>query len=99
MRPEKRPLPELYDEEARRDLGDRLGKVEGQIRGIGRMIEGQKPAKEVLQQLASVRSAVKGVTKAVLRAYLENRAAEAVTSGDQDAIDELLETLVKFVKE
>jgi DNA-binding FrmR family transcriptional regulator len=99
MPPAKRRPPELYDEEARRDLCLRLGKVEGQLRGIGRMIIGQKPAGEVLQQLASVRSAVKGVTKAVLRAYLEKRGAEAIACGDRTALDDLLETLVKFVKE
>lgn len=67
---------DLYTEDARRDLHERLGKVEGQLRGVGRMIDGQRTAVGVLQQLASIRSAVKGVTKAVLRAYVEKCAAD-----------------------
>lgn len=89
----------LFDEEARRDLQDRLGKIEGQVRGVGRMIDGQRPTQEVLQQLASIRSAVKGLTKAVMRNYLERRAVDVIRSADPEAIDEMLETLTKFVKE
>ena len=63
------------------------------------MIDGQRPAAEVLQQLASIRSAVKGITKAVMRSYIERCAADAVKSDDPEAIDGMLETLIKFVKE
>lgn len=89
----------LFDETTRSSIHDRLGKVEGQLRGIGRMIDGQRPAAEVLQQLASIRSAVKGITKAVMKAYIEKSGAEVLKSRDPDAIDEMLETLIKFVKE
>ena len=89
----------LFDETARTSIHERLGKVEGQLRGIGRMIEGQRPAAEVLQQLASIRSAVKGITKVVMKAYIEKSGAEVLKSRDPDAIDEMLETLIKFVKE
>jgi CsoR family transcriptional regulator, copper-sensing transcriptional repressor len=95
---DKSRLP-LYEDEARQDLQDRLGKIEGQVRGVGRMIEGQRPTQEVLQQLASIRSAVKGLTKAVMRNYLEKCAVQVVGSGDSEAIEEMLETLTKFVKE
>lgn len=89
----------LFDETTRTSIHDRLSKVEGQLRGIGRMIEGQRPAAEVLQQLASIRSAVKGITKAVMKAYIEKSGAEVLKSRDPNAIDEMLETLIKFVKE
>ncbi len=93
------PQPTLYDEATRRELHERLGKVEGQLRGVGRMLDGQRPAAEVLQQLASIRSAVKGITKGVVRAYLERCAAAAVRDGDAEAVEEMLDTLIKFVKE
>lgn len=88
----------LYDDATRQQLHDRLGKVEGQLRGIGRMIDNQRPAEEVLQQLASIRSAVKSITKAVMRTYIVGCAAEAARSGD-GALDAMLEMLLKFVKE
>ncbi len=91
--------PPLYDDGTRREFQDRLGKLEGQLRGVGRMFEGQRPTQEVLQQLASIRSAVKGLTKAVMRNYLEKRAVDLIRSDDPAAIEEMLETLTKFVKE
>lgn len=89
----------FYDETTRQVLHDRLGKVEGQLRGVGGMLDDQRPAGEVLQQLASIRSAVKGITKGVVRVYLERSAFTTVRSGDADAIEEMLDTLIKFVKE
>lgn len=99
MKPSSALPPTLYDDDARRDLHERLNKVEGQLKGVGRMIDGQRPAGEVLQQLASIRSAVKGITKGVVRAYLERCAAAAVRAGDAEAVEEMLDTLIKFVKE
>jgi DNA-binding FrmR family transcriptional regulator len=96
--PEKTTRP-LYDDEAIQQLRERLSRIEGQVRGVGRMLDNQRPTQEVLQQLASIRSAVKGLTKAVMRNYLERCGADAVRSGDSAAIDEMLETLTKFVKE
>ena len=63
------------------------------------MLDDQRPASEVLQQLASIRSAVKGITKGVVRAYLDRSAADVLRSRDADAIEAMLDTLIKFVKE
>jgi DNA-binding FrmR family transcriptional regulator len=91
--------PLLYEDQVRRELHDRLNRIEGQVRGVGRMIDTQRPVREVLQQLASIRAAVKGLTKGVLRNYLERSATDALKSGDPAVYDELIETLTKFVKE
>jgi len=91
--------PLLYDDQVRRELHDRLGRIEGQVRGVARMLDAQRSVREVLQQLASIRAAVKGLTKGVLRNYLERSAIDALKSGDPAVYDELIETLTKFVKE
>jgi DNA-binding FrmR family transcriptional regulator len=97
MTSDREPL--LYNNSVRRQLHDRLGRIEGQVRGVGRMLDSQRPVREVLQQLASIRSAIKGLTKGVLRNYLERSAAETLKSGDPAVYEELIETLTKFVKE
>ena len=61
----------IYEEELQRDLQARLSKIEGQVRGVARMLEGQRLCIDVLQQLASIQAALRGVTKTVLRNYLE----------------------------
>lgn len=95
--PDKTSLP-IYAEELNRDLLDRLLRVEGQVRGVAKMVENQRPCLEVLQQLASVQAALKGVTKSVLRNYLERCATDAIRSGDGGVYDELMDAIVKFMK-
>lgn len=94
---DKIKLP-IYEEELQADLRDRLSKIEGQVRGVAKMLEGQRLCIEVLQQLASVQAALKGVTKTVLRNYLERCATDAIRSGDSAVYDELMDAIYKFVK-
>jgi DNA-binding FrmR family transcriptional regulator len=93
----KSSLP-LYEEELQKDLQDRLSRIEGQVRGVARMLEGQRFCLDVLQQLASIQAALRGVTKTVLRNYLERCATDAIRSGDTAVYDELMEAIYKFVK-
>ena len=88
----------IYDDELQGNLLSRLSRVEGQVRGVAKMVEGQRPCLELLQQLASVQAALKGVTKTVLRNYLERCATDAIRSGETAVYDELMEAIYKFVK-
>lgn len=88
----------IYADELNKDLLDRLSRIEGQVRGVAKMVEGQRKCLEVLQQLASVQAAMKGVTKSVLRNYLERCATDAIRSDDNTVYDELMEAIYKFVK-
>ena len=88
----------IYGEETQANLQKRLTRVEGQVRGVARMLEQQRPCIEVLQQLASVQAALKGVTKSVLRNYLERCATDAIRSGDDGVYDELMDAIFKFAK-
>ncbi|MEX2171194.1 MAG: metal-sensitive transcriptional regulator [Pirellulales bacterium] len=95
--PAKTPLP-IYADECSKDLKLRLSRIEGQVRGVVRMLDDQRPCPEVLQQLASVQAALRGVTKSVLRNYLEKCATDAIKKGETGVYDELMETIYKFVK-
>lgn len=88
----------IYADACREDMLQRLNRVEGQIRGIAKMLDEQRPCTEVLQQLASVQGALKRVTKGVLRNYLEKCATDAIRSGEPGIYDDLMEAIYKFVK-
>ena len=88
----------LYPDERQAKMQSRLSRIEGQVRGVARMLEEQRTCIDVLQQLASVQAALKGVTKDVLRNYLERCATEAIKSGDTDIYDKLMEAIYKFAK-
>lgn len=94
----RKTLLPIYAEEVQRGVQDRLSRIEGQVRGVARMVESQRPCAEVLAQLASIEAALRGVSKTVLRNYLENCATDAIRSGDTTIYDELVETLFRFMK-
>lgn len=93
----KLTLP-MYADEVQRGIQDRLSRIEGQVRGVSRMVEGQRPCIEVLNQLASIQAALQGVSKSIVRNYFERCAAEAIRSGDTAIYDEMVETISKFIK-
>jgi DNA-binding FrmR family transcriptional regulator len=88
----------IYADECREDMLQRLNRVEGQVRGIAKMLDEQRPCAEVLQQLASVQGALKRVTRSVLRNYLEKCATDAIKSGEPGIYDDLMEAIYKFVR-
>ena len=97
---EKHPttgLP-LYSDTRQDKLVGRLNRAEGQVRAINRMVQEQRPCPEVLQQLASVQSALRGVAVEVLRNYLEHCASDAIRSGDTSVYDEMMQTIQRFAK-
>ena len=77
----------LTDSSAKTDLLRRVRRIEGQARGIARMIEEDRDCSEVLQQLAAVRSAAHQATVVLVRAY----AAECATSNG--SLQEIADTL------
>ena len=75
----------------------RLNRVEGQVRGIARMVEEDRYCIDVLTQISAVRSALDAVALQLLRDHAHGCVRNAVRSGQGDAaIDELLMVVEKF---
>lgn len=62
----------IQSEEPKRLLKNRINRLEGQLRGISRMIEDEKTCSEVLQQLAAARSALQGTIDVYLEEMVNN---------------------------
>jgi DNA-binding FrmR family transcriptional regulator len=85
----------IYDRELEATRA-RLSRIEGQVRGVSRMLGDQQSCLKVLQQLASVQAALRGVTKTVLRNCLERCAGGKC--GDPCNLEELMDVIYKFAK-
>jgi DNA-binding FrmR family transcriptional regulator len=89
-----------FDSDLKQDISDRLKRIEGQVRGLDRMVQANESCPKVLNQLAAVQAALRSVSTMVLRNYLENCVTAAIASGDgqrKDAVlDELMDVLKKF---
>ena len=74
------PVP--LSDARRGELLPRLRRIEGQVRGIQKMVEEGRYCVEILQQVSATVQALNSVSKRVLRNYLETCATEALRSGD-----------------
>ncbi len=78
-------------------LTKRLNRIEGQIRGIGRMIDDDRYCVDILTQVSAVQSALDALARKLLEHHLHGCVSHAVTSGDgAHAIDEALAVIRKF---
>ncbi|GAC1450250.1 MAG: metal-sensitive transcriptional regulator [Isosphaeraceae bacterium] len=99
----KPSLEVIYiDNDLKEDLSARLKRIEGQARGLDKMVRAGEPCPKVLIQTAATMAALRSVSTIVLRNYLEKCVADAFASGDahrKDAVlDELMDVLKKFGK-
>jgi DNA-binding FrmR family transcriptional regulator len=90
----------LFSDDLKRNLLERLKKVEGQVRGVQRMLDEDQPCHQVLNQLAATATALHGVSTLVLRNYLERCVSDSIESGDsrrkRAALDDLMEVFKRF---
>ena len=75
---------------------NRLRRIEGQVRGLQRMVEEERYCADILTQVASVQEALRAVGKELLRNHLRHCATQAIRRGGADAdamYDELLDLI------
>lgn len=81
------------------DCDDRLKRIEGQVRGIARMIDEDRYCIDVLIQIRAVRAALRGVEDAVLKDHVAHCVEGAIASGDgaeqRRKVQELLTVLTQ----
>jgi DNA-binding FrmR family transcriptional regulator len=74
----------------------RLRRIEGQVRGLQRMVEEERYCADILTQIASVQEALRATGRELLRNHLKHCAATALKKGEQEAeamVDELVELM------
>jgi CsoR family transcriptional regulator, copper-sensing transcriptional repressor len=85
------------DAHGKEDLARRLRRVEGQVRGIGNMLDEDRYCVDILTQVAAVQSALDALARKLLEHHLHGCVKSAIRSGDGDAaIVEALEVIRKF---
>ena len=78
-------------------LAKRLNRIEGQVRGIGRMIDDDRYCVDILTQVSAVQSALDALALKLLEHHLHGCVSHAVASGNgAHAIDEALSVIRKF---
>ncbi len=81
---------------------NRLKRIEGQIRGLQKMVEDDRYCADILVQVASVQEALRGVGRNLMKNHLQHCATKAISSGKPKEAaamyDELLELVYKHLR-
>ena len=92
------PMSEVADQQA---LLRRLNRIEGQIRGIRRMLEEPRPCIEVLQQLAAAEAALNRISLAMFRRHIDHCVWDGLAEDEvkgRRQLDELIDIFDRFAK-
>ena len=81
-----------------KSLMNRLNRIEGQVRGLKRMLDENAYCTDILTQAAAVSSAVNAFSKELLGNHIKSCVADNIRKGNDEIIDELLDTLRKMMK-
>lgn len=89
------------DQERKERNLKRLRRIEGQVRGLQRMIEDDRYCADILVQISSVQEALRAVSRELMRNHLAHCATHAIHSGSDTAeamYDELMELMFKHLR-
>lgn len=84
--------------EERRNMINRLNRIEGQIRGIRRMVEEDAYCPDILIQVSAANAALNSFNKVLLAEHIRSCVTEDIREGRLDTIDELVLVLQKLMK-
>jgi CsoR family transcriptional regulator, copper-sensing transcriptional repressor len=77
----------------------RLKRIEGQVRGVSKMVEERRYCIEILQQLTAVRRAVDQVSLNVMKGHINGCVSDAVRKGEgPEKVDELMQVIHRYAK-
>ncbi len=86
----------MLDEQGSKDLVRRLKKIEGQVRGLQRMVEEHRYCMDILTQVNSVEGALRQVERLILRQHLETCVTDAIKYGHTDDQQRKIDEVMKY---
>ena len=88
----------VRDENERHDLMNRLKRIEGQVRGLQRMLDEDAYCPDILTQASAVHSALNSFCRVLLANHIRTCVSADIRAGRDETVDELLDTLQKLMK-
>ena len=82
-----------------KELLNRVSRLEGQIRGVGKMISEEKYCVEILRQIKASRSALNGLETEIVNRHLKHCVAETFKSESREGADKKIDEIISLLKE
>lgn len=84
--------------ELKKDLTTRLKRIEGQVRGIVKMVDEDRYCDDIINQLSAANAALKSVSRLVLDNHIRSCLVRDIQKGDEGILDELIGTIDQMMK-
>lgn len=81
-----------------KSLITRLNRIEGQVRGVRKMVEEERYCVDILTQVSAITSALNAFNKELLANHIRTCVADDIRAGNDEVVDELCVTLQKLMK-
>ena len=81
-----------------KDLMNRLERIEGQVKGVQRMLEDNAYCPDIMVQVSAINNALNSFNKVLLAEHLKTCVVDDIKAGREDTIEELTETLKKVMR-
>lgn len=88
----------MRHEDEKKLLVNRLKRIEGQVRGICKMVESDAYCTDILVQVSAVTSALNSFNKSLLETHIKTCVADGIEKGDGEVISELCETMKRLMR-
>jgi DNA-binding FrmR family transcriptional regulator len=85
------------DQELKEANRKRLRRIEGQVRGLQRMVEDDRYCPDIIIQVASVQEALRGVARNLMKNHLHHCAAKALRSGKKQEAEAMYDELLELI--
>ncbi|MBQ7103091.1 MAG: metal-sensing transcriptional repressor [Anaerotignum sp.] len=79
-------------------LINRLSRIEGQVRGIRKMVENDAYCVDILTQVSAIQAALNGFNRELLANHIRTCVMDDIRNGNDEIVDELVQTLQKLMK-
>ena len=88
----------IIEDKEYKDLINRLNRIEGQVRGVKKMIENDAYCTDVLIQVSAITAALNSFNKILLSNHISTCVADNIKAGNMEVVDELVTTIQKLMK-
>ena len=86
----------MIDKKVKTDSLERLRKIEGQVRGVAKMVENDKYCIDIINQIAAAKNALDGVARIMMKRHVESCVTQAMREGKAaEKIEELITAVYK----
>ena len=83
--------------DTREEVLKRLSRLEGQVKGVSKMISEDVDCEKVLVQILAVEGAIKNIGKMIIKSHLCHCVKDAMEKGDTDILDSFSKVVEKFI--